>query len=193
MNIQVQVCGLLIVLMLYFFYKSCNTLNLYTEKVFHQAMCSSILCLSLDILSVVFIMNRNVLPLRLVEAICKLYIITLVWVAMYAFVYVLTDLFNEETHMRWAKIIRGIVCAQSVLVYILPIGIFAEGRVVYTYGSAVLAVYGSVAVYILATLVTIGVRFKQLNKRRAIAVALWMFVYICAAIIQFLNNELLLV
>ncbi|MBQ3560134.1 MAG: EAL domain-containing protein [Agathobacter sp.] len=193
MNIQVQVCGLIIMLFLFVFYKSSNTLKLYTEKVFHQAMYTSMLCLSLDILSVVVIQYRSALPMLFVEAICKLYIITLVWVSMYAFVYVLTDLFSEERHIRWSRIIKGIVLAQSVLVYILPIGIFAEGRVVYTYGDAVLAVYGSVTVYILATLVTIGVRFKVLNKRRAAAVALWMLVYICAAIIQFMNNELLLV
>ena len=193
MNIQVQVCGLIIMLFLFIFYKSSNTLKLYTEKIFHQAMYTSMLCLSLDILSVIVIQYRSILPVLFVEAICKLYIITLVWVSMYAFVYVLTDLFSEERHIRWTRIIKGIGLAQSVLVYILPIGIFAEGRVVYTYGDAVLAVYGSVTVYIIATLVTIGVRFKALNKRRAAAVALWMLVYICAAIIQFMNNELLLV
>jgi len=193
MNIQVQVCGLIIMLFLFIFYKSSNTLKLYTEKIFHQAMYTSMLCLSLDILSVIVIQYRSILPVLFVEAICKLYIITLVWVSMYAFVYVLTDLFSEERHIRWTRIIKGIGLAQSVLVYILPIGIFAEGRVVYTYGDAVLAVYGSVAVYIVATLVTIGVRFKALNNRRAAAVALWMLVYICAAIIQFMNNELLLV
>jgi len=193
MNIQVQVCGLLIVLLLYCFYMSTKTLKLYTEKIFHQAMSISILCLFLDILSVVAITYRSNLPLFLVDSICKLYIITLVWVSMYAFVYVLTDLFKEEKHRRWTKRIRILIIAQSILVYVLPIGIFAEGRVVYTYGEAVLAVYASVAVYIIATLVTIGKYFKQLNKRRAFAVGLWMFVYICAAIIQFLNNELLLV
>ena len=193
MNIQVQICGLLIVLLLYCFYMSSKTLKLYTEKIFHQAMSMSILCLFLDILSVVAITYRSTLPLFFVESICKLYIITLVWVSMYAFVYVLTDLLTEEKHKLWAKRIRIIIVAQSILVYILPIGIFAEGRVVYTYGEAVLAVYGSVTVYIIATLVTIGRYLNQLNRRRTFAVALWMFVYICAAIIQFLNNELLLV
>ena len=193
MNIQVQICGLLIVLLLYCFYMSSETLKIYTEKIFHQAMCMSMLCLFLDILSVVAITYRSRLPLFFVESICKLYIITLVWVSMYAFVYVLTDLLNEDNHKLWTKRIRLIIIAQSIMVYVLPIGIFAEGRVVYTYGEAVLAVYGSVAVYIIATLVTIGRYFKRLNKRRTFAVGLWMFVYICAAIIQFLNNELLLV
>ena len=193
MNIQVQVCGLLIVLLLYCFYMSSETLKLYTEKIFHQAMSMSILCLVLDILSVVAITYRSSLPLFFVESICKLYIITLVWVSMYAFVYVLTDLLDEEKHKLWTKWIKYIIMAQSILIYMLPIGIFAEGRVVYTYGAAVLTVYALVSGYIIATLVTIGRYFKRLNKRRTFAVGLWMFVYICAAIIQFLNNELLLV
>lgn len=193
MNIQVQVCGLLIILLLYCFYMSSNTLKLYTEKVFHEAMCMSMLSLVLDILSVVVIQYRSVLPLFLVESVCKIYVITLVWVAMYAFVYVLTDLYSEERHMQKAKVIKRIALIQGIIIYALSIGIYAEGRVVYTYGNAVLAVYAMVAAYILSTLIIIGVRFKQLNKRRIFAVGLWMFVYICAAMIQFMNNELLLV
>lgn len=193
MNIQVQVCGLLIILLLYCFYMSSNTLKLYTEKVFHEAMCMSMISLVLDILSVVVIQYRSVLPLFLVESVCKIYIITLVWVAMYALVYVLTDLYSEERHMQKAKVIKRIALVQGIIIYAFSIGIYAEGRVVYTYGNAVLAVYAMVAAYILSTLIIIGVRFKQLNKRRAFAVGLWMFVYICAAMIQFMNNELLLV
>ena len=193
MNIQVQICGLLIVLLLYCFYMSSKTLKLYTEKIFHQAMTMSILCLAMDILSVVAITYRSNLPLFFVESICKLYIITLVWVAMYAFVYVLTDLLKEERHKYWTKKIKMAVMIQSILVYALPIGIFAEDRVVYTYGASVSAVYICVSVYIVATLVIIGKYFKLLNRRRAFAVGLWMLVYICAAITQFMNNELLLV
>lgn len=193
MNIQVQVCGLLISLFLYFFYRSSNTLRLYTEKIFHQAMCISIICISLDILSIVAIRYRSMLPSLLVESICKLYIITLVWVSLFALVYALTDLSGEEKHARWTKWIKGIGLVQSVLIYILPINIFEEGRVVYTFGPAVLAVYAFVAVYIIITLIILGLYFRRFNKRRAVAVALWMLVYICAAIIQFMNNELLLV
>jgi len=193
MNIQVQVCGLLIMLLLYVFYRSSNTLKLYTEKIFHQSMCVSILCLSLDILSIVGIHNMDVLPLFLVESICKIYIITLIWVAMYAFVYVLTDLYSEERHRLWTQNIRVIILIQSLIVYGLPISIFKEESVVYTYGPAVLCVYGFVTIYILGTLGIIAFRFKELNKRRVLSVGLWMLAYISAAIIQFFNNQLLLV
>ena len=123
MNIQVQVCGLIIILLLYCFYMSSNTLKLYTEKVFHEAMCMSMISLVLDILSVVVIQYRSVLPLFLVESVCKIYIITLVWVAMYALVYVLTDLFSEERHIYWTKIINIIVFVQSIIIFFLPIEI----------------------------------------------------------------------
>ena len=115
MNIQVQVCGLLIILLLYCFYMSSNTLKLYTEKVFHEAMCMSMISLVLDILSVVVIQYRSVLPLFLVESVCKIYIITLVWVAMYALVYVLTDLYSEERHMQKAKVIKRIAFGYNML------------------------------------------------------------------------------
>ena len=193
MNIQVQVCGLVIMLLLYFFYRSSNTLKLYTEKIFHQSMCVSIVCLCLDILSIVVIHNKDILPLLLVESVCKIYIITLIWVAMFAFVYVLTDLFNEERHSRWTRIIRGIILVESIIVYLLPISIYKEGTIVYSYGPAVLSVYAFVTIYILATLSILFIRFKELNKRRVFSVGLWMFVYISAALIQFFYSQLLLV
>ena len=74
MNIQFQVCGLFILLLLLIFYKSNKTLQLYKEKIFYLVLCIIITSLTLDILSLVAIYYRQVLPISFVRFVCKIYI-----------------------------------------------------------------------------------------------------------------------
>ncbi len=193
MNIQVQMCGLIVVVVLFVFYKSSNSLRMYTERKFSQVLSAAILNISLDILSIVVIEYQNVLPRLLVEGVCKLYIVTIIWLTMYAFSYVLTDVYSVEKHRKCAKKLWILALLEGVIVGFLPIGIYKEGEVVYTYGPAVLLVYGCVLLNILAIIVVLVRYSKKMNKRRALAVCLWMLIWIAAAVIQFLNNGLLIV
>ena len=61
-NIQFQLCGLLILILLIIFYKSHRTLQLYKEKVFYIAMCIITISLVMGILSLIFIYYRASLP-----------------------------------------------------------------------------------------------------------------------------------
>ena len=193
MNIQVQTCGLVILVLLMLFYRSTKSLRMYTEKIFSHVLSAATLSISLDILSIVAIEYKNMMPLVLVESICKLYIVTLIWLTMYAFTYVLTDLYSKEVHKKRAKDITMIAFIEGIIVALLPIDIYKEGEIVYTYGPAVLFVYGCVLINIIATIIVSVVCIKKLNKRRVLAVSIWMCIWIFAAVIQFLNNELLIV
>lgn len=193
MNIQIQLCGLVILILLHVFYKSNKSLQLYTERVFYNTMCVATVSLSLDICSIIAIVFRDKLPLVFVNGVCKIYIISLVWLTMAAFKYVLTDLFSEMVHKSKTKILMIICTLQSLLVSLLPIYIYQNGKQVYTYGPAVLCVYAFVALYMIVTIVVM-VKFKQkINKRRILAICLWMGIWFVSALIQFINNELLIV
>ncbi len=193
MNIQFQLCGLAILILLFIFYKSHKTLQLYKERVFYRAMCTMMISLALDILSLVTIYFRNSIPLILVNLICKTYIVSLIWGARTALIYVLTDLFPEKKHRHIANLFLVVGLIQSVIIYPLPIHIFEEGNIVYTYGVSVACVYVFVGLYILATLTVTIVFYKKLNPRRAFAVILWMLIWSGSAVIQFFNNGLLIV
>lgn len=193
MNVQMQICGMVILIMLAVFYKSNRTLKLYSEGIFFRVMVFAMVSLSLDILSLVVIEYRNLLPMFLVLLICKSYIISLIWVGMSATFYVLAEVFPASKH---EKIIWGMVFItdiQGLIVYALPIHIHESANEVYTYGPAVLCVYLFAVLYVIATLVIIIVFRKKVSRRRRFAVSLWMIIWIIAAVIQFLNNELLLV
>lgn len=192
MNLQIQTYGLIILLMLFIFYKSHKTLKLYTEQVFMRAMYISIINLVFDILSLIFIANMDVLPLISVRIVCKLYIISLVWEAIFALAYVLTDVYTEELHRKRTGLLYAVAGVQSLIVLSLPINIFYDNNVSYTYGPAVILVYCFAVTYILSILL-LCIFNKKLSRRRSFAVILWMCIWLTAAGIQFMFNNLLLV
>lgn len=193
MNIKVQICGMIILIVLGVFYKSNKTLRLYTEKFFMRVMVVAMVSLSLDIMSLVSIAYRHVLPVLLVNAICKTYINSLIWVGMVGTVYVLTDALKEDKLRSVGSILLTVTLIQSMIVYVLPIYIFDDGHEAYTYGPSVLCVYFFALMYVVATCAILFVFHNKVSRRREFAVGLWMIMWIIAAVIQFLNNELLLV
>ena len=193
MNIQFQLCGLSILILLIIFYNSHKTLHLYKERVFNAVLWIITISLSEDILSLVAIDYRDVLPVFLVELICKLYLCSLVLGAWSALVYVFTDVRSEKEHVRltWWMILP--VTVQRIVILLLPVYIYANEGKVYTYGPSVTIVYIFVAIYILSTLIVTFVLRKKLNPRIRFAIVLWMLIWIASAVAQFLNDGLLIV
>lgn len=100
MNIQIQLCGLFMLALLFIFYKSTKTLHLYKEKIFYRAMCIIIISLCLDILSLVSIFYRTHFPRLFVNFVCKAYLVTLIWGALTALIYSSADLFTRKKHQK---------------------------------------------------------------------------------------------
>lgn len=193
MNIQFQICGLSILFLLILFYKSHSTLHLYKEKVFYTVLCIITASLMGDVWSLVAIYFRQSLPSILVESVCKLYAISLIWGVWSALIYVVTDLLSEKEHRKLMFRLALFALAQSVMIYLLPIHIFNEGEQMYTYGVAVWWVYIFVGLYIIATLTVTCVFRKRLNPRRRFAIILWMIIWMASAVFQFFNKALLVV
>ena len=193
MNIQFQICGLCILILLIIFYKSHKNLNLYKEKVFFTVMRIMTVSIVFDILSLVAIKYSYLIPPLLVEFICKTYVITLVWVVWSAEMYIMADINDVKMHRRitfWSALFAA---AQSLIIYLLPIYVFDDGNQMYTYGPAILCVYAFVAIYIILILSLTFVYRKMLNPRRKFAISIWMLIWLISAVIQFINNGLLLV
>lgn len=193
MNIQIQSYGLFILALLFIFYKSSRTLQLYSEKVFRRTLYISIISLSLDILSLVGIEFMEKLPMLAVVTVCKLYIMSLLWEAVSALSYIMTDLFTEKKHIRLTRILGLIGLVQSIIVAALPIYIHKSPDAYYTYGLAVMVVYVFAIIHILSIIAVIFICRKKISKRRRFAVGLWISLWIAAATIQYLNNSLLIV
>lgn len=193
MNIQMQVCGLIILLLILFFYKRQETVGLYTEALFRRALYTCMGCLVLDILSVVLIVNQERFPGLLVRAECKMYLVSLVGTGYVALAYACADVYNLVKVNRFINIMGIAAAAVGVVIFLLPISIFCEGRDVYTYGPACTATYMGAVVLILVTLFYTAKRESGMNPRRRRAIRTWMAIWLISALIQLLNSQILLV
>lgn len=196
MNIQMQCCGLFLLLVLLIFYLRQKRLNLVTEKAFFVVFVVMLCCISLDILSVLCIVQMEYLPVHLVNFVCKSYPVSLVSVAASCLSYVCVDVFvGSARYKRYLQTISVLLFVAGTIIYLLPIHYYydAETKVLYSYGPSVVATYISASLILLAILLIIFKQKNRINSRRREAVQIWMVMWIGAIILQGLHNELLLV
>lgn len=194
MNIQVQCCGVVILALIWYFSLRQKTLKLASEKLFLITMGVNSFCLLMDILSVIAINNQELISGFLLALICKTYIVSLIWVGYFGLIYSHSDLEKtKEKQNRENRIYTIIVLVGTLLIYILPIEYYLEGDVVYTYGPSCSATYIFALLFVLVTLYKVGAKGREMNPKRRRAIIMWMCIWIVAAVIQFLNANLLLV
>ncbi len=194
MNIQMQLGGISILLLLLYFYKRQGTLGLYISRLFLRTFYVTFCCLVLDIVSIVLIVNQDVIPLWIVKAECKAYLVSLIATGYMALTYANADIRHLAKADKSAIWLTIAVAGVAVLIFISPISIFYEGEnVAYTYGLACSATYAGALILIAATLFRLYIHGRQMNPKRRNAIALWLIIWIIAALVQFLNSELLLV
>lgn len=197
MNIELQCCALFILFTISVMFLREKKLDLMNRKLFQLAICACFACLIFDILSVILI-NLSVsrgFSTVITETVCKLYIMLLVLQGYLGYVYASTSMLPREK--TWAKAVR-LICnliflGGEILMFVLPIGYTANGRIVYSYGPSTLVSYSMSAIYILSTIATTLAYKKQMPGRRFTAMLLWQGLWMLAALIQFFCPELLLV
>ena len=194
MNIEVQCCGIAVLLLIWYFSLRKKPLGLESKKLFLITMGVTSFGLVMDVASIVAISFQEVLPALLLAAVCKTYIVSLVWVGYFGLIYSSTD-FNGVRQERRKKnrIYTIIVLTGTVLIYVLPISYYHEERIVYTYGASCNATYVFALLFVLATVYKVGIKGKNMNLKRRRAILIWMVIWIAAALTQFLNARLLLV
>lgn len=194
MNIKVQCCGVVILLLIWYFSLRQKPLGLESKKLFLLTMGVTSFCIVMDIASVVAICHRESISVFVLAAVCKTYIVSLIWVGYCGLIYSSTDF--DVTKEGWRKrnrIYTVIALTGTVLIYVLPISYYHEGSIVYTYGPSCIATYIFALLFVLATLYKVGVKGREMNPKRRRAILVWMFIWIIAAVTQFLNAGLLLV
>lgn len=193
MNIAVQICGLMNILVLLVFYSGAKQLDLYKRRVFFYILLISVANLCLDIGSVIAIHYQDTLPSWLVMVICRLYLCMLDLEGIAAIVYTIADVFSKQIH----RIITGafaIICmAECVAVFFYPLHIFSSGREVYTYGPAVNLMYIFSAVNISIIWISSFAFGEKVRLRRKQAVRLWMVIWLLGMGVQAFDHSLLVI
>ncbi|MCR4655218.1 MAG: EAL domain-containing protein [Lachnospiraceae bacterium] len=193
LNIEVQSCGLALVLLLIFFSTRHERLGLYAERLFRVSLYANLTCIVLDILSILGIVYSSSLPQIVTVILCKLYLASLVTVSYLGFVYAYSDV-KKLRENKILQIVQTLLLMLGVsLIMILPIDYYCEGRIVYSFGPATGCTYIFAPIFIFGALTVSYVYGKQINPHRRRAVRAWMFLELGAAGVQFIKPELLLV
>ena len=193
MNIQAQMCGIILLVTMFLFYKRYQSLKLGTQIMFQVLLFGMLFCVFCDMLSIWAIVRLLLDHRGIVLAVCKLYLISLVLVGLLGFLYECSDVYEGQGTL-WKVAEAGIAVwlVESIVIACLPIGIYKMGRVVYTAGPAVLSTYAFAGGFVVFNIIFTIVHRKQANARRSQVILCWMAIWFGAAFIQFLNNELLL-
>ncbi len=194
MPIQTQCCGLLIVcIIIYLTYREHN-LMLPSKKLYLILSFATFFCIGLDILSVIGIVVP--FPPFWMYLVCRAYLTSLVLVCYLGFLYADEELhlyFSAKKH-TWQKMVIILVgMAGAVLPLLLPIHVFYDGTVLYSYGPACICTYIFCFLFNFTTLGLCIFRMKHVNWHRRRVIIIWQMIYIIASIIQYLHPKYLIV
>ncbi len=196
MPIQVQCCGLLLMLILMFLYKKQKTIKLRTEKAFMRAFVMTIISVCADILSCAVISFKDHLPVLLVNIVCKLYLVTLLGQSFFALLYICTDLYTDKDSYRRKMVGYGVFAlVTSAVIFALPIYIYFDGSegVLYSYGPSAYVTYAFAFLTFLRTVIKMTVEKGKLSAGKRMSVFMWLGVWMIAALLQLCFPKLLLV
>ena len=196
MNIKVQCCGVVLITVLAIVYGRQRKLKLTASKVFQGCFFAALFCLTMDILSIVAIVYRENIPLHFANFVCKTYVASLVVTALLSVVYIATSVsFHLPYYKKFIAAYITFAVIMIGLIYALPISMHenVEKNLVWTAGASVFATYFGSLTFILINLVQLFRHKEYIYDRQRRTVFIWMLMWIVAACIQALNNQLLLV
>lgn len=193
MNILAQSCGIVLMLVVLYFHSTQKKIHLHTERAFMGIWKITFASLVLDILSMVLLTYRDILPQWFVLLGCKTYIISLVWVAIFYVNYIYADIYKKYKEYKRSRLWLAIIgFLFTAAVSILPLYVCTESaEKTYTYGPAANVAY-CLAALVLILLGYLLHKFKaKVNPRRRRVMWFWMAVWSAAALIEFVSIEFL--
>ncbi|MCR5685192.1 MAG: EAL domain-containing protein [Lachnospiraceae bacterium] len=195
LNITIQSCGLVLLLILLYLFTQESALNLSGRKLYFYALLSSIVCLSLDIVSIIGTYGYTYagFPKDVALVICKLYVMSLAFQTYMGFLYAAREFFAGGSHMGVKRFYTVWVVVGEVLIAALPIDVVMTGKETYSYGPSTTATYAVTLVLIASTIVMAFFEKDKLSVRRRRAILMWQACWLVAAVIQMYNAHLLLV
>lgn len=194
MGVITQLCGIVICLVLAFFYKQQRRLNLETQNAFVRVWGIVLLGLILDISSIFILRHEDFFSHTVAMIVCNLYLLTIVWKQVMGILYV--DTYISEQHdfkqkETWIYMIYGII--GSFFIIITPIsGMMDRGRSGYHFGRATIMAYMLAILLLLRMLWMLFQHRRQMTRNSRFTAYYWVGLCLTATLIQFLNNELMI-
>lgn len=195
MNIKMQCCGMVLMVIILYFYLCRRKIKLRTSQAF-VALCNiTLISLVLDVLSVIMITLHDSFSEAAVDIVCKGYLASLLILVMLAYFYVFTDICGDEKRLFRNRLTSYFITAVGIVtLFLLPIEKYLdEDNNVYTYGPSAICTYVFAAYYMFMVVLMLIVHYKEMTQRRRNAMWVWFAIWAVAILIQFFIKQLLLV
>ena len=196
MNIRVQCCGIILLLWIIYLYNRSRRLPLNSNRAFRNSLYMTLVSLLFDVASIFGIVYGDRLPAVVPELICKTYVASLLLVAMLAVAYVFTSvMYHLPSYKRTLMGTTIVGTVEIFLVFLLPITIHYDpvNHLSWTSGPSTIVAYVGVGTFIVYNLIQVHHYRKHIYDRQRTTVMIWMYMWVAAALIQLLHNELLVV
>lgn len=193
-NLKIE--GLILLGFIFAFYKSQKSVRLEGTKMFWYMYGTAVLTHVLDIVSTITIINGDVLSEDLVSFVTKAYLFSLVVVTFMGLGYVCVDMLNKlESMRRVFYFFLGFTGLAAVGIMVLPLHIHFDDAAgeLYTFGPSAYLTYGVVGVFLLANMVIMFIKKREINPKRRRVVWIWMATWVTAVLVQFLFPNILVV
>ena len=193
MNIQNQLSGMAIMVLLFILFFRQKRVGLYIEQAFVRTLVITMACVILDILSVIAIYYKDRISEVVLVLSCKGYLASLPWVGFAANTYITVDTYSEKNSRKRVKLYSLCTLALNIVVFLLPIRYHVENKSIYTSGPAVTYTYIVVLVYLAGMLWLLKKYGSRIESKRKRAVVIWLGLWLAAAVAQmYFNNRILL-
>lgn len=179
-----------------YMYQRSRHLPLRSNKAFKKGLFMTLIGLLLDVASTLGIVYSDSLPVGVTELLCKTHVASLVLISMMTVEYVFTNLMYRKTVFKNKMLgvaVFGIL--DICVIYLLPIEVHHDpiNKLSWIDGSSLIAAYAGVGTFIILNLLQIHRHRKHIYDRQRAVVTVWMLMWIVAAVIQYLNDTIMVV
>lgn len=194
MDIITQLCGIVICLILAFFYQQQRKLGLETQYAFRRVCIIVFICLVLDMASILMLRHGEIVPYHLAMFVSNLYLMSIMWQQVLGILYV--DAYISERHdfkqrETLVYMLYGII--GSVIIWAAPISNLADrGRSGYHFGKATIMAYVLAILLLIRMLIMLITYRRQMTKDSRNSAYYWVVLCLAATVIQFINNEIMI-
>lgn len=194
MGIITQMCGIVICMILAFFYKQQRKLDLETQNAFVRVWNLVLLGLVLDITSIFIIRHEDVFSHTLAMIVCNAYLLSILWKQVFGVLYI--DTYISEQHdfkqkETWGYMTYGII--GSIVIIVTPIsGMMDRGRTGYHFGQATITAYILAILLLVRMLWLLTQHRRQMTRNSHRSAYYWVALCLGATLVQFLNNDLMI-
>ena len=194
MGIITQMCGIVICLILAFFFKQQRKLHLETQTAFIRVWQMVFLGLVLDISSMYILRYEEIFSHTFAMILCNAYLLTILWKQVLGVLYI--DTYISENHdfkqkETWSYLVYGLV--GSVIIIVTPIsGMMDRGRSGYHYGQATITAYMLAIILLIRMIVLIIQHKRQMTRNSLWSAGIWIGLCLTATLVQFMKNDLMI-